>query len=572
MTNPEIAAVFATIAKLLELKGENVFKVRAYQRAAQMLESMPQEMRTVYSTGGLKALREIAGIGFDLSLKIEEMVTTGKLQYLEEMEKSVPQGLLQIMKISGVGPKKTKLLWETFDVESIADLQKLLDSGKLEKLKGWGEKSVENIRKGISVREEMSRRMPMPQALAMAEEIVEELKAAKLCSRVEIAGSLRRRKETTGDIDILAASTKPAKVMEWFCSRRSVERVLGQGPTKSSVLLKHGMQADLRVVDADVFGAALHYFTGGKEHNVKIRQLALKKGFTLSEYGLYKGTAKAKGKLVACKTEEDVFKAIGLPWIPPELREDRGEVEAAAKKALPALVEEKDLRGDLHMHSTYSDGDVSMTAMAKAAKERGFSYIAITDHASPMGMVKGIKSDRIDEYLREIDKARKAVPGITILAGSEVDIGIDGSLYLSDKALAKLDWVVASIHQHFNLTPEEQTQRLLKAIAHPSVSALGHPTARVLGERPGITFDPVRVFAACKKHGVAVEHNCSPERLDLPDVLLRQALDAGCTIVIDSDAHNPQGLRYGLGISQARRAWVTKENVLNCAKKPPKKL
>ncbi len=564
MTNASIADVLTTIGKLLELKGENVFRIRAYDRAAQTIASYPKELKDIYEQGGTDALKEIAGIGEDLSLKIEEMVTTGKLEYLEKLQKTVPEGLLQIMKIQGMGPKKTKLLWEKFKVETVEDLQKVVASGKLEKLKGWGEKSVENITKGIAVREELGRRLPLPKAKPLAEEIVAQLKTMKGVEQIEIAGSMRRARETVGDIDILVSAKNAAPIMEKFCTLPGVARILGQGETKSSVILKEGIQADLRVVDANAFGAALLYFTGSKEHNVHLRQMALEKGMTINEYGIHKGSAKEKGKLVASKTEQDIYKVVGLPWIPPELREDRGEITSAVDDALPELLKEEDLRGDLHMHSTFSDGDASMIDMAKAAKKKGFEYIAMTDHASTMGMVKGIKEKNIEEYLGAVEDARKAVAGIHILAGAEVDIGIDGSLYLSDKVLKKLDWVNISVHQHFNLTEAEQTARLLKAIAHPSVKVLAHPTARLLGERPGIPFDIQKVFAACAKHHVAVELNCSPERLDASDVLVRQAIEAGCMIILDSDAHDPAGLQYAYGVSQARRAWVQKKNVLNC--------
>lgn len=564
MTNAEIAAVFGTIAKILDLKGENPFRVRAYQRAEMTIGGLAQDLRGLYEEKGLQGLRDIPGIGEDLSLKIEEMVKTGSLEYLKKIEQEVPAGLFDIMQIPGMGPKKTKFVWETFKVQDIAELEELAKSGKLDGLKGWGDKSVQNILKGIETKKSLGGRMPVNVALELAEGLLQHLKKTNLCKKLEIAGSLRRRKESIGDIDILVTSAKPEKVMDAFCASPQVKDVIARGETKSSVLLSNGIQADLRVVEDDVFGAALHYFTGSKEHNIRVRSLALKKGLTLNEYGMHEGTADKKGKRVAAKTEEDVFAAVGLPWIPPELREDRGEVDAAANDQLPDLITGDDLRGDLHLHSTFSDGSESMTAMAKAAKEKGFGYLAITDHASSMGMVRGIKDGNIDEFLAKVEEARRNVPGIRIFAGAEVDIETDGSLYLSDESLAKLDWVVASVHGKFQMDRKDMTARLIRALEHPSVCVLGHPTARLLLQRPGIEFDVDAVFNAAKKHGKALELNASVYRLDLNDVLCKKAKDMGIPICIDSDAHKALEMDYRFGIAQARRAWLTKEGVLNC--------
>jgi DNA polymerase (family 10) len=564
MTNAEIASAFGTIAKILDLKGENPFRVRAYQRAEMTIGGLSQDLRDLYAAGGTGSLKDIPGIGEDLSQKIEEMIQTGKLEYLVKLEKEVPAGLFEIMQVPGMGPKKTKFVWETFQVEDIQALDALAKSGKLDDLKGWGPKSVENILKGIQTKKSLGSRMAMNVALELAESLVETLKRTKLCEKLEIAGSLRRRKETIGDIDILATSKKPEAVMEAFCTAPQVKDVIARGETKSSILLTNGIQADLRVVEADVFGAALHYFTGSKEHNIRVRSLALKKGVTISEYGVYEGTPDNKGKRIAARTEADVFKTVGLKFIEPELREDRGEVDAAAKGELPDLIVEEDLKGDLHLHSQFSDGSDTMLAMAKAALEKGFEYIALTDHASAMGMVKGIKEANVGEYVAAIDAVRKKVPKLRILAGTEVDIQEDGSLYLSDAALAKLEWVVASIHGKFQMERSAMTERLIRAIEHPAVTLLGHPTARLLLQRPGIEFDVEAVFAAAKKHGVALELNASVYRLDLSDVLCKKAKDMGIPICIDSDAHKAFELDYRYGISQARRAWLTKEDVLNC--------
>jgi len=566
MTNGEIAAVFERIALILDLKGdENPFRVRAYARAAETIANMSKSLRTIYEEGELPALRAIPGIGEDLSLKIEEMVKTGKLGYLATIEKKVPKGLLEVLEIEGMGPKKTKFVWQKFKVQSIADLQKLAESGKLEDLKGWGEKSVANILRGIEQRAKVSGRLPLPVAAPLVEELLDALRKSGLCEKVEAAGSFRRKRESVGDIDILVTSRKPQEVMDVFCSLPQVESVTAKGDTKSTVFLKAGLDADLRVVDPKAFGAALLYFTGSKDHNVHIRRIGIAKGLTLNEYGLSKGTAARKGALVAAETEEAVYKAIGLPHIPPELREDRGEIEAAQQNKLPRLITEKDIQGDLHMHTNFSDGAASPEQMVAAAKKKGLSYIAITDHASAMGMVRGMKKtgNSFRQYLHMMRALRDAEKGIRIFIGAEVDIEADGSLYLPDDMLRELDWVVASVHGQFHQSLEETTSRLIRALQNPYVHVLGHPTARLLGKREGITFDIDTVLKAAKAHGKAVELNTSFERLDLPDTHLKRAKEIGVRISMGSDAHALEGIDHRFGIFQARRGWLEKGDVLN---------
>ncbi len=570
MTNADIAQVFERIAMLLELRGEeNPFRIRAYGRAVLVVGNLTTPLRDIYERGGIRALQELPGIGEDLAQKLEELLKTGTLQYLTNLEKKLPAGLFRIMEIEGLGPKKAKFLWKKFGVESIADLRKLLMSGKLQKVKGWGEKSVENIRRGIAMRERMAGRLPIGVALPLAEEILMALRGSRFCERAEIAGSLRRRRDTVGDLDFLVTSQKPEKVMDLFCSLPQVARVTAKGRTKATVFLKEGIDADLRVVDGDVFGAALHYFTGSKDHNVAIRKIGIRKGFTISEYGVYRGTAKHKRKLLAAATEEDVYRAVGLPYIEPELREDRGEIEAAMNGELPQLITVEDVHCDFHCHSTFSDGADSMTDMARAAKSAGLECIAITDHASPMGMVRGVKAGNIRQYLKKIEEARKAVHGIRILAGAEVDILADGRLYLPDDVLRQLDWVMASVHSHFRQSRDVMTQRILRAIANPHVKVLGHPLARMLGERVAIEFDIDAVLKEAAKRGVAVELNASPERLDLPDIHLRRAKDLGVKIAIGSDAHSIYGFSYEFGVSQARRGWLEKSDIINTTNLEP---
>ncbi len=563
MTNAQIAQAFQTIADLLSLKDENPFKIRAYQRASQTITSLPEDLAALYKREGREGFSAIPGIGFDLSAKMEEMVTTGRLNYLLDLQKELPKGLIEITNIQGMGPKKTKFVWKIFNVESVDDLEKLAKSGKLDDQKGWGKKSVQNVLEGIAAMRLHNERVALPKALVVALQIQQELVESGLCGQVEIAGSLRRRKESIGDIDILATSTQPDKVMEIFCSFGLVDRVLGKGPTKSSVHLSTGINADLRVVDEDVFGAALHYFTGSKEHNVAIRRLAIEKGLTISEYGVYEGTAEKKGKLKASKTEKDIYKAVGLPYIEPELREDRGEITAAKEATLPQLIGVADINGDLHLHSNFSDGSATMAEMAQAAKDAGLQYIAITDHGSPMGMVQGVKEGNIRQYLGLIDDARKTVKGIDILSGSEVDILEDGSLYLPDKILKQLDWVVVSVHGNFKLSSAQMTERIIRALKNPYAKVFAHPTSRLLLKRDPIDYDIDAVFRCAADHGVCLEINAAVDRLDLNDVLVRRAKDAGCTITINSDAHHPGEFDYRYGISQARRGWLEAKDVVN---------
>lgn len=572
MTNVEIAHIFQSIAEILAIQGENPFRIRAYERAAVTIEGLPQEVSDVYATGGVKALRAIPGIGEDLAAKIAELTETGKLKFYEELKRKVPAGLLEVMAVEGMGPKRTKFVWEEFRVRSLRDLERLCRSGKLAKVRGWGPQSVTNILQAIDMLRKFGERMPIGKALPIAESLVRTLERSKLCDRVEIAGSIRRRKETIGDIDLLVTSEYPKRVMDLFCTSPVVDRVIAKGPTKANVLLKAGIEADLRVLDPDVFGAAFYYFTGSKTHNIRTRTIAIKKGLTISEYGVHRGTKERKGKLIACRTEEDVFRAIGLPYIPPEIREDTGEVEAAREGKLPTLIEEREIRGDLHSHSDFSDGSAPMEEMIAAAKRAGLTYLSITDHASVMGMVRGIKAagragsraaGHVTEYVERVRAAAQKVRGIHVLAGAEVDILADGSLYLSNEELKQLDWVVGSIHLNFKQTKEQATKRLLKAMENPYLRCIGHPTTRLISERAGMEFDWDVLFKRAKARGIAFELNASWMRLDLDDVRCRQAKQVGVKICINSDAHDPQGLEFRYGISQARRGWLEKGDVLN---------
>lgn len=576
MTNAEIARTFSKIAEILAIQGENPFRIRAYERAAVTISGLPQDLTEIVHRGDSDAIRNIPGIGEDLAEKIEELERTGKLAFFEGLKKKVPPGLLGVMDVEGMGPKRTKFVWKEFRVRSIADLERLCRSGKLVKVRGWGALSVENILQAIDMRRRVGARMPLGVALPLAETLVSALARTKFYDHIEIAGSIRRRKETIGDIDILATSEHPKRAVESFCALPLVERVIAQGPTKANVLLVSGIEADLRVLEPDVFGAGLYYFTGSKLHNIRTRTMALKRGLTISEYGVFRGTKEHHGKRVACRTEEDVFRALGLPYIPPEIREDTGEVEAALAGDLPTLITENDIRGDLHIHTDFSDGTASLEEMIAAAKRAGHSYVAITDHASVMGMVGGIADSRqptadsrrlgkmnVGEYVKRVRAAAKKVRGIHVLAGAEVDVLADGSLYLSDEELKQLDWVVGAIHQNFRQSRDVATRRLIRAMENPYLHCIGHPTTRLIGEREGMEFEWDALFAKAKERGIAFELNALWTRLDLDDVRCRAAKHAGVRVCISSDAHNAQPFDFQYGVSQARRGWLEKQDVLN---------
>lgn len=563
MTNADIADVFERIAAILAIQDENPFRIRAYERASVTIDGLPQDLAAMYARGGIVALREIPSIGEDLAAKIAELVTTGKLAYYGELTRTIPKGLLAVMDVEGMGPKRTKFVFKEFSVRSIRDLERLCRSGKLARVRGWGERSVANTLRAITMLRKFGERMPLGLALPLAESLIRTLERSRLCTRVEIAGSIRRRRDTIGDIDLLATSAHPARVMDRFCASPFVRRVIAKGPTKANVLLKSGIEADLRVLPPDVFGAGLSYFTGSKQHNVRTRMLAIRKGLTVNEYGVFRGTKTQKGKRVACRTEEDVFRAIGLPYIPPEIREDTGEVEAALAGTLPRLVTESDIHGDLHAHSDFSDGEATMEEVIVAAKRAGLTYIALTDHASAMGMVGGVKRANIAAYVKRVHAAARKVPGIHVLAGAEVDILPDGSLYLGDAELQQLDWVIGAIHQSFTQTSAVATGRLVHAMQNPHLRVIAHPTTRIIGARAGMEFDWETLFRSARERDVVFELNASWQRLDLDDVHCRRAKGAGVRIAVNSDAHTALGFAFRYGVSQARRGWLERRDVVN---------
>ncbi|HXY53339.1 MAG TPA: DNA polymerase/3'-5' exonuclease PolX [Nitrospirota bacterium] len=557
MKNQQIARIFNEIAELLELKGENVFRIRAYRRAAQNIDGLSKDVAAL----SVEDLEAIPGIGKDLANKVREYLETGKMAKHEELKKEIPEGVLQLLQVPGLGPKKAKMLFDMLKVESIEELEEAVQKGKLTGLPGIQKKTEENILQGIELLKRGTERRPLGRVLPLAEDIVRRVRDTAPVDKIEIAGSIRRMKETVKDIDILTTSKNPAAVMDVFVKLPHVSRVLMHGPTKSSVITEEGIQVDLRVVEEDSFGAALQYFTGSKQHNIKLREMAVKSGFKINEYGVFKEPG---GKKIGGKKEEEVYKALKLPYIPPELREDTGEIEAAQKGKLPDLVTLHDIKGDLHVHTKWSDGSHELDTVVQAAREKGYQYIAITDHTKGLGVAHGLDEKRLAQEIRLIDGANRMLSGFKILKGTEIDIRSDGGLDLSDDVLMRLDIVVASIHSGFKQPREQITKRLLSAIRSPCVSVIAHPTGRLIGERDAYAVDMVMVLKEAAKYGVAMEVNAYPLRLDLNDIHIKMAKEYGVTLVISTDTHVTSQYDFmAYGVSVARRGWVEKKDVLN---------
>jgi DNA polymerase (family 10) len=558
MKNAEIAALFSEIADFLEIKGENPFRVRAYRRAAQAMEGLAEDVAALADRG---ELLEIPGIGRDLAGKIQEFLQCGVVEYLEGLRREIPVGVVELMRIHGVGPKTAKLLYEQIGVDSVEKLEELAKEHKLAGLPGIQAKTEENILKGIAVWRGGRERTPLGAALTLAETILETLRGLEEVNQISTAGSLRRMKETVKDIDILVTSKTPARIMEVFVGLPNVAEVLAHGETKSSLRLREGIQVDLRVAEPDCFGAALQYFTGSKQHNIRVRELAQRRELKVSEYGVFDGRS---GKRVAGATEEDVYRAVGLPFIPPELREDAGEIEAALADRLPTLVALADIRGDLQLHTTWSDGAHSLADLAAGVQTKGYQYMAVTDHSKSVTVAKGMDEARVVQMIAEVRSLNRRLKRFRVLAGCEVDILADGSLDFPDEILAQLDLVQISVHSRFKMSREEMTARIVRAVRHPLVHILGHPTGRLIGERAAYEVDMEAVLQSAKVAGIAVEINASPSRLDLNDLHARRAKDLGIPITISTDAHTmPQldFMRYGVAV--ARRAWLTPGDVLN---------
>jgi len=563
MNNPEIVARFTEIADYLEVKGENPFRVRAYRRAAQAIEGLAEDVSALAARNGLQ---QVPGIGKDLASKITEYLSTGAIPYLEGLRAEIPPGVIELMRIHGVGPKTAKLLHEQVGVDSVEKLEALARAHRLAGLPGIKAKTEENILKGIAVWRSGRERMPLGAALLLAEEILPRLRALAEVRQIEAAGSLRRMKETVKDIDILVTSSSPARVMELFVGLPNVAEVLAHGETKSSVRLREGIQADLRVVEPESFGAALQYFTGSKQHNIRVRELAQRRGLKVSEYGVFE---EQSNRRVAGKSEEEVYAAVGLPWFPPELREDGGEIEAALEGRLPALVSVADIRGDLQMHSTWSDGAHPVAELVEGVRAKGYRYMALTDHSRAVTVAGGMTEERLLRMVEEVRALNRTLRGFRILAGCEVDILGDGSLDYPDEILRRLDIVLVSVHSRFKMSRDEMTARIVRAVSHPLVHILAHPTGRLIGERAAYEVDVEAVLTAARRAGTAVEINASPSRLDLNDHHARRAKDLGVPVVISTDAHRIGHLDYmRFGVSVARRAWLAPADVLNTKAEP----
>ena len=569
MNNAEIARSLERLADLSELDGDNPFRVRAYRNAAETIRSLGSQLSELLATGA--DLTKIKGIGKEIAEKCRVMVETGSLPQLLDLAERLPVGLLELVKIKGVGPKQASALWHELAISTVDELEAAAIDGRLEALKGFGRKTSENLIRGIESYRRNLGRTPIGMVDATIAPLMQGLKTIEGLKRLEVAGSYRRRRDSIGDIDIVASATNPELVARWLTSFQEVAATLGSGTTKTSVELFNGLQVDLRMVEERSFGAALLYFTGSKEHGVALRQRALDRGWHLNEYGLFEGGEPGRdrlgGKLLAGEDEAGIYRRLGLQYIVPELRENRGEIEAAAVDSLPTLVEQSDVRGDMHMHSTWSDGKHSLTEMVDACADLGYEYLAITDHSASLVVQGGLDEAKLARQHQELDEitvdGRRR--GLAVLRGMEVDILKDGSLDLSDAWLDRLDIVLVSVHSFFELDKEEQTARVIKAVSHPAVNVLAHPTGRLLGRRDPTSLDFNRVFEACASNNVAVEHNASAKRLDLSDVLLRDAVASGLKVFIDSDAHTITGLAaMSLGVQQARRAWLTRDDIVNC--------
>lgn len=559
MQNTDVSHFFDDLADLLEIQGANPFRIRAYRNAARTIETLSESLASIVEAPEAD-LQDLPGIGKDLAEKIQTILETGRLPLLDDLKKEIPEGVVEMLRIPGIGPKKVAVFFQKLSLTTLDQLKDAAENGEIAELKGFGAKTEKIILDGIAHLEQTGNRFYLADAKAEADAIVEDLLKLKSVKQASVAGSCRRRQETVGDLDVLATSSNSSEPMEFLAQHERVEKVLAQGETKQRVRLRSGIEMDLRVVPDESFGAALLYFTGAKDHNIDLRKRAQKKDLKINEYGVFRGK-----KSIAGRTEEEVYSTIDLPWIPPELRENRGEIERAEQDQLPELVKLKDMRGDLHMHTTASDGKASILEMAQAAKDRGLKYIAITDHSQRVSMANGLDAKRLREHWKEIDKVRGKISGIEILCGIECDILEDATLDLADDVLSEADWVIAVLHYGLKQPRETINKRLLNAIRNPHVSAIGHPTGRLIGKRPGADISFEDIFKAAADHGVMMEINAHPSRLDLDDIHAASAArDYGIPIVINTDAHSPHGLDVmQYGIYQARRAGLSKKEIAN---------
>jgi len=556
-SNAEIAAVLGQVADLLEIRGENPFRVRAYRAAARTVGDLPRGVAAMTAAG--EDLTRLPGVGTDLAAKIRAVAESGSLDLLERLRRDTPGELPRLLEVACLGPTRVRRLWKELGVTTLAGLEAAAGAGRVRALPGFGEKTEAALLREIARLAAAPRRTLLPEADEAARLLLAHLAGTPGLERAEIAGSLRRGRETVGDLDLLAVAAGPDPVAARFVSYDGVARVLAHGATKSSVLLRSGLQVDLRVVPSESYGAALHYFTGSKAHNLAVRALGVRRGLKINEYGVFRGRRRVGGA-----TEEEVYRAVGLPMIPPELRENRGEIEAARDGRLPRLVTLRQIRGDLHAHTTLTDGRASLADMAAAARERGYEYLAVTEHSRRLTVARGLDVAALRRRNAEIDRLNRRLGGFTLLKGIEVDILEDGTLDLPDEALAELDLVVAAVHSRFALSRERQTARILRALANPRVHVLAHPTGRVLNEREPYDVDIERVVEAAREHGRVLELDAHPQRLDLDDVHCRLAKERGVKVAISTDAHAPSHLDFmRYGVAQARRGWLEAADVVN---------
>ncbi|MCL4373817.1 MAG: DNA polymerase/3'-5' exonuclease PolX [Candidatus Marsarchaeota archaeon] len=560
MFNKLIADIFNEIAELLSVDDKaSKFEVRAYQKAALTIGTLQEPIEDIYAKGGKDALQDLPGIGPTLADRIIEYIKTGRISKYDELKKKYPIDMKALTSIEGMGAKKAVILYKKLGVKDIADLKKAISSHEISRLEGFGERSEELLAKGVSMLEQSKGRMLLGDVLPIAERIVSALRKSGLVSNAVIAGSTRRMRETVGDIDILALSSKQESVMDLFTKMPDVSTIVSKGPTKTTVWLKIGISCDLRVIDPKSFSAALQYFTGSKDHNIEVRKIAIKKGYKLNEYGLFRGTAS-----VNVRSEEDIYAKLGMQWMPPEMREDRGEVQLALAHKVPKLVELSDLKGDLHTHTKDTDGANTLEEMVSAAKAAGLGYIAVTNHTKSLRVAHGMDEKGFKEFFEKIDRLNESMSGFRVLKGAEVDIREDGSFDLTEKSLQSMDIVIGAVHSHFSMSESEMTARIVKAIDTGMMSILAHPTGRVILERDPYKVSLEKVFEAAERNNTVLEINSVPNRLDLSDTNIMLASKYRVMFAIDSDAHRTshfEFLRYGVGT--ARRGWLTKDRVVN---------
>jgi DNA polymerase (family 10) len=559
MKNKELAQIFYKIASYLEME-EVAFKPQAYEKAAITLETLEEDVEDIYKKGGFKALKEIPGVGESIAKKIEEYLKTGKIKYYEEFKKKIPVNLDEIIPVEGMGPKRAKILYEKLGIKNLEELEKAARAHKIAKLFGFGEKSEKNILDAIEFLKREKGRFLLGEILPKVKVVSEKLKKLKEVERIDVVGSIRRMKETIGDVDFLVISKNPKVVMDFFVSLPGVIKIWGKGKTKSSVRLREGFDMDIRVLPKKVYGAGLQYFTGSKEHNIILRKLAIDKGLKLSEYGLFRGK-----KIISSETEEGIYKALGLQWMPPEMRENTGEIEAAKKGKLPKVIGYNDIKGDLHCHCDWDGGENSIEEIAKRAKEIGYQYVGIADHTKFLKIDGGIDEKTILKRNKEIDKLNKKLKGFRILKGCEANIMNDGSIDIRDDVLAQLDFVIAGVHSTFKMPREKMTARMITAIKNPNVDIISHPTGRLIQRRDEYQIDLDEIIKMAKDTGTILEINSFPERLDLKDINIRKAKEAGVKMVINTDSHHIDQMRFiEFGIAQARRGWAEKRDIINC--------